>query len=273
MRRHLVAPAVATGDRRRDRDARRGGDRRRPRPGARGRPVSLVPLALLLALAAAFSATNDPYEYLLVPTLGYAMSAGPIVVAALGAGLPLLLPWLVVGGHLGTTPGTDSEAISAVVGVDVPLVIICFVGPRIPHLPRRPARAGGDVSAAGKVAGVELAGDPPALSAAGLGRSYDGYIALGSFSVEIDGGELVALIGPNGAGKTTFLNLAAGLLEPTSGSIEIAGDAARLDPRPPRPLLPARHARLLRGPQRRRAPRIRGGPAWGGGPARRGSTN
>jgi ABC-2 type transport system ATP-binding protein len=79
------------------------------------------------------------------------------------------------------------------------------------------------VSAAAKVAGVELAADPPALSAAGLGRSYDGYIALGSFSVEIDGGELVALIGPNGAGKTTFLNLAAGLLEPTSGSIEIAG--------------------------------------------------
>jgi ABC-2 type transport system ATP-binding protein len=79
------------------------------------------------------------------------------------------------------------------------------------------------VSAAAKVAGVELTGDPPALSAAGLGRSYDGYIALGSFSVEIDGGELVALIGPNGAGKTTFLNLAAGLLEPTSGSIEIAG--------------------------------------------------
>jgi ABC-2 type transport system ATP-binding protein len=79
------------------------------------------------------------------------------------------------------------------------------------------------VSTAGKVAGVELVGDPPALSAAGLGRSYDGYIALGSFSVEIDGGELVALIGPNGAGKTTFLNLAAGLLEPTSGSIEIAG--------------------------------------------------
>jgi ABC-2 type transport system ATP-binding protein len=65
----------------------------------------------------------------------------------------------------------------------------------------------------------------PPLSAHGLGRSYDGYIALGSFTVEIAAGELVALIGPNGAGKTTFLNLAAGLLDPSAGRIEIAGEA------------------------------------------------
>jgi ABC-type multidrug transport system ATPase subunit len=63
------------------------------------------------------------------------------------------------------------------------------------------------------------------LSAHGLGRSYDGYIALGSFTVDVGAGELVALIGPNGAGKTTFLNLAAGLLDPTSGSVEIDGHA------------------------------------------------
>jgi ABC-2 type transport system ATP-binding protein len=63
----------------------------------------------------------------------------------------------------------------------------------------------------------------PVLSAKGLGRTYDGYIALGSFTVEVGAGEFVALIGPNGAGKTTFLNLAAGLLDPTSGGIEVAG--------------------------------------------------
>jgi ABC-type multidrug transport system ATPase subunit len=61
------------------------------------------------------------------------------------------------------------------------------------------------------------------LSAHGLGRTYDGYIALGSFDLEVAAGELVALIGPNGAGKTTFLNLAAGLLDPTSGGVEIDG--------------------------------------------------
>ena len=61
------------------------------------------------------------------------------------------------------------------------------------------------------------------LSAHALGRSYDGYIALGSFNLDVAAGELIALIGPNGAGKTTFLNLAAGLLEPTSGQVEIDG--------------------------------------------------
>src|SRR4051794_23375785 len=63
----------------------------------------------------------------------------------------------------------------------------------------------------------------PALRAHGLGRSYDGFIALGSFQLEVDAGELVALVGPNGAGKTTFLTLAAGLLEPSSGSVLIDG--------------------------------------------------
>jgi ABC-type multidrug transport system ATPase subunit len=62
------------------------------------------------------------------------------------------------------------------------------------------------------------------LSAHGLGRSYDGYIALDSFTVDVEAGEFIALIGPNGAGKTTFLNLAAGLLDPTSGAVEVAGE-------------------------------------------------
>jgi ABC-2 type transport system ATP-binding protein len=87
--------------------------------------------------------------------------------------------------------------------------------------PDAPAEGAGkaDVAALGAVA-------PPVLRAQGLGRSYDGYIALGSFGLEVTAGELLALIGPNGAGKTTFLTLAAGLLEPTSGAVEIAGHRA-----------------------------------------------
>jgi ABC-2 type transport system ATP-binding protein len=79
--------------------------------------------------------------------------------------------------------------------------------------------SGGAIAA---TSGGAVAG--PVLSARGLGRSYDGYIALGSFTVDVEAGEFVALIGPNGAGKTTFLNLAAGLLDPTSGAVEVAGE-------------------------------------------------
>jgi ABC-type multidrug transport system ATPase subunit len=76
----------------------------------------------------------------------------------------------------------------------------------------------------GAIAATSEGAATPVLSARGLGRSYDGYIALGSFTVVVEAGEFVALIGPNGAGKTTFLNLAAGLLDPTSGGVEVAGE-------------------------------------------------
>jgi ABC-2 type transport system ATP-binding protein len=73
------------------------------------------------------------------------------------------------------------------------------------------------------IVGVDVGAGPPLLAASGLGRTYDGFIALNAFSLELGAGELVALVGPNGAGKTTFLTLAAGLLEPSSGKIAIAG--------------------------------------------------
>jgi ABC-type multidrug transport system ATPase subunit len=79
----------------------------------------------------------------------------------------------------------------------------------------------GDGNGGGAIAATSAAA--PVLAAHGLGRSYDGYIALASFTCAVEPGEFVALIGPNGAGKTTFLNLAAGLLDPTSGRVEVAG--------------------------------------------------
>jgi ABC-2 type transport system ATP-binding protein len=50
-------------------------------------------------------------------------------------------------------------------------------------------------------------------------------------SVEVPPGRIVALVGPNGAGKTTLLHMAAGLLPPTTGTVEVIGapPAKRLD--------------------------------------------
>jgi ABC-type multidrug transport system ATPase subunit len=76
------------------------------------------------------------------------------------------------------------------------------------------------------VAELGRAAPAPLLRARGLGRRYDDFIALTNLAVEVTAGELVALVGPNGAGKTTFLTLAAGLLEPTSGEVQIDGAPA-----------------------------------------------
>jgi putative ABC transport system ATP-binding protein len=47
--------------------------------------------------------------------------------------------------------------------------------------------------------------------------------AVDQVNLEINAGELVLLLGPSGAGKTTLLSLIGGLLQPTSGTIEVAG--------------------------------------------------
>ena len=66
--------------------------------------------------------------------------------------------------------------------------------------------------------------DPaPALVARGLTKTYDGVVALQPLDLTVETGRSVALIGHNGSGKSTFLRMAAGLLEPTGGDLEIAG--------------------------------------------------
>jgi branched-chain amino acid transport system ATP-binding protein len=42
-------------------------------------------------------------------------------------------------------------------------------------------------------------------------------------SVQLAAGERRALLGPNGAGKTTLMNMAAGVMQPTSGSVRLSG--------------------------------------------------
>jgi len=51
--------------------------------------------------------------------------------------------------------------------------------------------------------------------------------ALKNVSLSVHKGQIVGLIGPNGSGKSTFLNLIAGLIFPTEGSLSVSGCPAR----------------------------------------------
>lgn len=64
---------------------------------------------------------------------------------------------------------------------------------------------------------------PSALLTRELAKDYGDGPALYPLSVRVAPGERVALIGHNGSGKTTLLRMAAGLLEPASGSVAIFG--------------------------------------------------
>ncbi|SDT13789.1 NitT/TauT family transport system ATP-binding protein [Jiangella sp. DSM 45060] len=49
------------------------------------------------------------------------------------------------------------------------------------------------------------------------------FVALGGVDLDVADGEFVTLVGPSGCGKSTMLNVAAGLLEPTSGRVTVDG--------------------------------------------------
>ena len=49
-------------------------------------------------------------------------------------------------------------------------------------------------------------------------------VALNGVSVSVRPGERVALIGPSGAGKSSLINVAAGIVEPTSGEVIVLGE-------------------------------------------------
>ena len=61
------------------------------------------------------------------------------------------------------------------------------------------------------------------LTVRDLRKSYGRLIAVDGVSFEVGRNEILGLLGPNGAGKTTTLNMVLGILEPSSGTIEIGG--------------------------------------------------
>jgi ABC-type branched-subunit amino acid transport system ATPase component len=63
----------------------------------------------------------------------------------------------------------------------------------------------------------------PALQVTNLTKDFGGLTAVDAISFKVETGEFVGLIGPNGCGKSTTFNCISGLLESTSGKVEVRG--------------------------------------------------
>jgi spermidine/putrescine transport system ATP-binding protein len=86
------------------------------------------------------------------------------------------------------------------------------------------------------VAGQALHPEPDSEAGADLmltsvTKRFGGFVAVDDLDLVVEQGRFFALLGPSGCGKTTTLRMVAGLEEPTSGTITIAGnDISRLKP-------------------------------------------
>ena len=107
-------------------------------------------------------------------------------------------------------------------------------------LPRRGSALGRTVAAAVDIAGAD---EPPrpatadtVLALRDVRAAYGAVVALDGIDLDLRAGEVHALVGPNGSGKSTALRVAAGVVRPTGGTVEInnrpapdkAGAAARV---------------------------------------------
>ena len=82
--------------------------------------------------------------------------------------------------------------------------------------------------ATGVAAGMPANNDRAAVAFRNVGvefRGNDGtrYPAVKNVNLDFRDGEFVAVVGPTGCGKSTLLNLVAGILNPTSGDVQIFG--------------------------------------------------
>jgi len=61
------------------------------------------------------------------------------------------------------------------------------------------------------------------LETENLVRTFGSLHAVDGLDLQVRAGEMVGLVGPDGAGKTTAMRLLCGALQPTSGTIRVAG--------------------------------------------------
>ena len=62
-----------------------------------------------------------------------------------------------------------------------------------------------------------------AIEVSHLARTFGEAKAVDDISFTVKGGEMFAFLDPNGAGKSTTIKMLTTLLQPTSGTIRVAG--------------------------------------------------
>src|SRR4051794_9937915 len=69
----------------------------------------------------------------------------------------------------------------------------------------------------------QSASPSPILALSGIGREFGATVAVADLDLELYNGRVHALVGENGAGKSTAAQIAAGVLDPTVGTLEYYG--------------------------------------------------
>jgi NitT/TauT family transport system ATP-binding protein len=69
----------------------------------------------------------------------------------------------------------------------------------------------------------------PLITAQGVAKTYrtvsgEAVEALATLDIVVQSGEFLCIVGPSGCGKSTFLRLVAGLTEPSTGRLSLAGN-------------------------------------------------
>jgi ABC-2 type transport system ATP-binding protein len=75
----------------------------------------------------------------------------------------------------------------------------------------------------------------PAILVKDLTKNFGDFTAVSEINLEIRHGEIFGFLGPNGSGKTTTIRMMLGLMQPSSGVVEVLGIPVAKEPAKIRP--------------------------------------